>query len=496
MSKLQVVRREERNAVQSFLDVRNFFLVRANLQLKLYATEQKERPTMDLSQITNTDISFSLATMEDILARYNAQTEGSTSTANKTPASVKTAISALRQAYARVHGDKPDVFGDLTWLTLDRLKKPSKFATARPLFQGAQHPSASETMSVPLEAATLRKNVQNFRSILYSASQHLKTINMADSDRNALQKKYSTAYAEFGKLAAELKLAEEKRVATREPSQRQQSKWVSWPELKKLEKTVVQSLDATFRSAPTTMNVSANKRMQRSLQFVMYTLLPPVRGGNYAGLRFIAPDQETMEVLSETNSPNYIVVQDDGSMELVFNKYKMDGRSKAMDYDPDTDFAINTDATKRFPLVANATLTKFGFDPVKLGALLANYRSLQQSLLGDKNPHELVFFELKRGDRPTVLVSPEGLSTRMARVTQRLTGQTLGATMLRTIFVSWLNDRKPKPTMPQREVIAEWMMHGVQTQLGTYTKSTQKRTPRTLEGSGKRRRVTVKNMRI
>ena len=55
MSKLQVVRREERNAVQSFLDVRNFFLVRANLQLKLYATEQKERPTMDLSQITNTD---------------------------------------------------------------------------------------------------------------------------------------------------------------------------------------------------------------------------------------------------------------------------------------------------------------------------------------------------------------------------------------------------------------------------------------------------------
>ena len=76
MSKLQVVRREERNAVQSFLDVRNFFLVRANLQLKLYATEQKERPTMDLSQITNTDITFSLATMEDILARYNAQTEG------------------------------------------------------------------------------------------------------------------------------------------------------------------------------------------------------------------------------------------------------------------------------------------------------------------------------------------------------------------------------------------------------------------------------------
>ena len=57
-------------------------------------------------------------------------------------------------------------------------------------------------------------------------------------------------------------------IATREPSKRQQSKWVSWPELKKLEKTVIQSLDQTFRSAPATMNSTANKKMQRSLQFL------------------------------------------------------------------------------------------------------------------------------------------------------------------------------------------------------------------------------------
>jgi hypothetical protein len=93
-------------------------------------------------------------------------------------------------------------------------------------------------------------------------------------------------------------------------------------------------------------------------------------------------------------------------------------------------------------------------------------------------------------------MTTEGMSTRMSRITERLTGQTLGAQMFRTVFVSWFNDRKPKPTMPEREVIANWMMHSVQTQLGTYTKSKQKRAPRTLEGSGKRQKVTVKNMRI
>jgi hypothetical protein len=80
--------------------------------------------------------------------------------------------------------------------------------------------------------------------------------------------------------------------------------------------------------------------------------------------------------------------------------------------------------------VANATLTKYRFDPVKLAALLANYRSVQQSVLGDRNPHEYLFFELKR-DATVVPVSAEGLSTRMARITGRLFGQTLGATMFR-----------------------------------------------------------------
>ena len=98
-------------------------------------------------------------------------------------------------------------------------------------------------------------------------------------------------------------------------------------------------------------------------------------------------------------------------------------------------------------------------------------------------------------------MTSEPMSTRMSRITQRLTatpdepGQTLGAQMFRTIFVTWLNARKP--TMPQREVIADWMMHNVKTQLNTYSKNVKKRRSRTLEGSGgKRQRVTVKDMRI
>ena len=73
--------------------------------------------------------------------------------------------------------------------------------------------------------------------------------------------------------------------------------------------------------------------------------------------------------------------------------------------------------------------------------------------------------------------------------------------MLRTVFVSWFNSKKP--TMADREVMGDWMMHSVQTQLGTYGKGTMvppktKRPPTEAgqEGAGKRRRVTVKNLRI
>ena len=90
---------------------------------------------MDISQLVNPNVSFSKTTLEDIIARYSVKAQASTSTTNKTPASVRTALSALGQAYARVHGSRTEDYGDLTWLTLNNLQKQSKALNVRPLFE-------------------------------------------------------------------------------------------------------------------------------------------------------------------------------------------------------------------------------------------------------------------------------------------------------------------------------------------------------------------------
>ena len=91
----------------------------------------------------------------------------------------------------------------LLWLTLDNLKQVSKFEKAKPLFDGFAHPNATAAMSVPVEVTTLRKNLENFRSVLYSAAQHLKTVDMPDSQRATLMKQYNEAYQDFGELSVD-----------------------------------------------------------------------------------------------------------------------------------------------------------------------------------------------------------------------------------------------------------------------------------------------------
>jgi hypothetical protein len=93
---------------------------------------------MDLAELVNPKVSFSKTTLEDILARYTVKNKDCTSTTNKTPKSVKTALSALSQAYARIFGHRPDEdYGDLLWLTLSNLKQASKYARVRLLFEGS-----------------------------------------------------------------------------------------------------------------------------------------------------------------------------------------------------------------------------------------------------------------------------------------------------------------------------------------------------------------------
>jgi hypothetical protein len=448
---------------------------------------------MDLSQLVNPTVTFSKATLEDIIARYNVKHKDSTATVNKTPQSVRTTLSALGHAYARIHGTPPgEDYGDLLWLTLDNLKQPSKYAKARPLFEGFAHPQATPAMAVPVEVTTLRKNLENFRSVLYSAAQHLKTLDMTDADRTSLMKTYNDAYVEFGELSSKLMDDELEKMKTHQPSRRQQSKWLPWTDITRLTKPVLEYLEGILASKPTTMGVLENKKMQRALQLVLYVLIPPLRN-NYTNLRLITPDQETLDILKQSNSPNYVVVDSGGFATLVINKFKIDGRSAEVDYDPSTDFRINHPKTVRFELSRpQPILTKFGFEPRRLADILIEYHNLQVALMGDRNPHKLFFFEIPK-EGPVRPVSGDGMSTRLARVTERLTGLgggtavPLGAQMLRTIFVSWLDSKRP--TAAEREEIAKWMMHHPGTQLRTYTK-----TKRTLTGEGgkKKRRKAVK----
>ena len=55
------------------------------------------------------------------------------------------------------------------------------------MFEGTANPQASAAMQVPVEVTTLRKNIENFRSVLYSAAQHLKTVQLEENRRAAAQ---------------------------------------------------------------------------------------------------------------------------------------------------------------------------------------------------------------------------------------------------------------------------------------------------------------------
>ena len=417
-----------------------------------------------------TSVTFSKATLEDILSRFSIKAQDSLSTTNKTPMSVRTTMSSLKLAYIRVFGTDPEEdYGDLTWLTLENLQQPSKSPRYRPLFEGAASPEATGLTAMVLAPGTVRKNLENFRSVLYAAAQHLKSTTIDESTRDALMETFNEAYMAMGRLSAELMDAETDRLATREPSERQQARWVPWQDLKSVSKTVVQYLDGVFRESPESMNITENKKVQRSILFAMYMLIPPMRN-NFTGLRFIDEGNDTADELKASGSPNYVLFRNDGTVEIVINRYKIDGRSRASDYDPERDFEANSEATKRFPLVADPTLTKFGFDPVKLSALLTNYRALQQRIVGARNRYEYLFFEVKRATNLSTaqnveVVSAEGMSTRMTRITKRLVDQPLGAQMFRTIFLSWFDAKRP--SMAQRKTIASWMMHNVKTQLGT-----------------------------
>ena len=201
----------------------------------------------------------------------------------------------------------------------------------------------------------------------------------------------------------------------------------------------------------------------------MHTLLPPVRN-DFGGMRFVegTPDEDDLRA---TGSPNYVEVAADGSMELVINAYKTDGHTAADTYDPaNGDYVLGLDTTLRIPLAPNATLAKFGFRPEALGMLLGLYRRAVQTIFGDRNTPEYLFFSVPENGNVTA-VKPDALGKRIGRRLKTLTGKSPRTQLFRVMFCTWfLNDAVPSPTRAERQLMAEMMMHSEERQLCNYNK--------------------------
>ena len=434
-------------------------------------------------------ITISIQTLGDAIARYSIKTPvGSTSTNNNVPKTVTTNVSAVVSAYRRIHGvDPPDGdLGDMTWLSLENVRGPNLSSKDRPLFADQSNDGAS----VLLEPGTVRRLFENYKTGIYAVSKHIATVDMPDADKERLLAAYKKSRADFYAAGDPYIKAEKQRTKERHPSARQLEKNVPWMVLKERGEVVVGYIEATMTvDKNDIVDVTADemRKVQRGLQFALCTLIPPLRSV-FENARFVAPGDENEKELASTDSPNYVLIGDD-VVQLVINKTKNDRRSDDEAYDPDVDYALDHANTLRLDLTlpvaarngdsedtmqrkmdrANVihVLGKFGFDPLRLGKLLRQYHKWMQVVMGDRNPKQFLFCNLKKGSLVTPLKA-EGVKSRLHEATKRIVGKPLGVQMLRPIFLTWSDGEGP--SMDEREIIADAMTHSVATQMGNYTK--------------------------
>jgi hypothetical protein len=436
-------------------------------------------------------VDISVQTLSDAIARYSVKSNpASTSTNNNVPKTVITATSAIISAYRRVHGANPPDgnLGDLTWLTLKAIKGANLSSKDRPLFTNQQNDGASTV----LEAGTVRKLLENYKTALYAISKHIGTVGLPAADKKKLQKAYKKARDEFHDANDEYIKAEKARIKERTPSLRQQEKNVPWETIKENTEAVLQYLEQTLSvDEDDLLDVTPGdiRKVQRGVQLALYTEIPPLRNV-FENTRFIGPRVGNKAELESTQSPNYVLISP-SVCQLVINKTKNDGRSDADDYDPDVDFAFDHERTLRLDLMlpsaptsgdseetvrrkmdqANVihVLEKYGFQPIRLGNILRLYQKWLRVVLGERNPKQFLFFDPKKGQSVTPLKS-EGLKSRLQEATNKVVGKKLGAQMMRPLFLTYFDTKGP--AMDDREIVAEAMMHSVATQMGNYTKKT------------------------
>ena len=127
-------------------------------------------------------------------------------------------------------------------------------------------------------------------------------------------------------------------------------------------------------------------------------------------------------------------------------------------------------SASNIPLVPNATLAKFGFQPEVLGTLLGLYRRALQTVFGDRNAPEHLFFSVPDSGN-VVSVQADALGKRVGRRLKALTGKSPRTQLFRTMFCTWfLNDADSSPTRAERQLMARMMMHSEERQLCNYNK--------------------------
>ena len=425
---------------------------------------------------------FTRTLLAELLSKTRVKAGCDTELRN-TPASVNTVLQSLSATYDHHTGiSNADDFGDLLWCNLSTLKKPSQTTAKRPLFAESVNPRASQARQIPLCETTLRKNLENCRSVLFAAKKYLQTTDMGDCQHIIAQ--YNTAFDEFGALCDELGVKQLQLKLSGIKSVRQEKNWRDWTELKEIERAVVLPyVEAALAGKNDDLNehsILETKKLQTYIAYLLYTMIPPVRN-NYSQLCFISESKTSKLRVELSQCPNYILVPETGPMTIVLNRYKNDQRTAAEDYDSkECDFQIDHSGTRRLVLEDNETLQKYGFDPEKLGVILRKYYML--GLFKNRNPDELLFYDIEKKKKgtpatPVKRLDVGGAKDRLSTLIKKLTktdkqpGARIACQLFRTIFDTWLNTQEP--TAIDRLYIAKLMCHECSTQMITYTKNSK-----------------------
>lgn len=380
---------------------------------------------------------------------------------------IKTIMSSVHQHHKRVTGDRGNNLGDLTWITLDSLRAPSQLPDVRPVL-GPPHPSATGKRRTPLSESSQRRLAENLRQALVSASVYVRNTVQDDTEKQRLLAAYDQAYRDLGEFSDEQKKQLYRQMLLRERSPRQDANWVDWDELLAIAGPLFQEFLDTVDDPSVALSPTKWKRIQTILLLALHVGIPPFRN-DFAGLRFVYGTADP-DSLRESNSPNYIQVAQDGTMTIVINAYKTDGKSLSAQYDATQgDFILDHDKTLRRDLVPDATLTKYGFQPNLVAEMLRRYsRASAQAFGAGRNPHSYIFYDYVGTAGDVKSVQEDALSKRLGRLLKTLTGRAPRSQLFRPIFVTWFGMQRP--TMEERDYFTEWMMHSLEMQLSAYDK--------------------------